>query len=314
MKHKIKTTIILSTLAVAVIHIINKCITSAALLKHMLNADVGKYFNWRFGKIFYTKTGSGNPVLLIHDLTPFSSSYEWNEVVKKLSKQHTVYTVDLLGCGRSEKPNLTYTNFLYVQLITDFIKKVIGQKTDVVATGISSSFAIMACHNDTDLFNKIFMVNPEKISKLNGIPGKRSKMTKFLMDLPIIGTAIYNMIINRNSLEYHFTEQNIYNPFRLQAKYINAYYESAHLGGSGGKYLLSSLNGLYLNVNILHALKEINNSIFIIGGTKLTDIENTITAYTDINPSIEVAYVKDTKTLPQIECADNFLEQISIFL
>ena len=52
----------------------------------------------------------GTPVLLIHDLSPLSSSYEWCRYAKKLEKQHTVYTIDLLGCGRSEKPYLTYTN------------------------------------------------------------------------------------------------------------------------------------------------------------------------------------------------------------
>ena len=314
MKHKIKTTILLTTFAIAVMHIINKCIASAAVIKHMLNANTGNYFEWRFGNVFYTKSGHGNPLLLIHDLTPYSSSYEWNEVIRKLSKNHTVYAIDLWGCGRSDKPNLTYTNFLYVQLVTDFVKKVIGQKTNVAATGISSSFVVMACHNDSELFNKIFMVNPEKLSKLNSIPGKRSKVTKFLMDLPIIGTTVYNMIINRSNLEYRFTEEYIYNPFRLKGKYIDVYYEAAHLKDSGGKYLLSSLNGLYLNVNIAHALKEINNSIFIIAGSKCQDMDGIIANYVEINPAIETAYVNDTKSLPQVEAADSFLEQLNIFL
>lgn len=313
MKHKIKTTVILTAMAIAVMHIINKFISSAALLKNLLNAKTGKYFDWRFGRIFYTKSGQGTPLLLIHDLTPFSSSYEWNEVIKKLSKQHTVYAIDLLGCGRSDKPNMTYTNFLYVQLVSDFIKKIIGQKTDVIATGFSSSFVVMACHNDANNFNKIFMVNPNKLSKLNSIPGKRSKVTKILMDLPIIGTMLYNMLVNKNSLEYIFTEQYIYNPFRLQQKYIDVFYESAHLSEGGGKYLLSSINGLYLNTNIIHALKEINNSIFIIAGSKCSDMEDTISSYMELNPAIETAYVKDTKILPHIESADIFLEQISVF-
>ena len=87
MKHKIKTTILLTTFAIAVMHIINKCIASAAVIKHMLNANTGNYFEWRFGNVFYTKSGHGNPLLLIHDLTPYSSSYEWNEVIRKLSKK-----------------------------------------------------------------------------------------------------------------------------------------------------------------------------------------------------------------------------------
>jgi len=314
MKHKIKTTILLTTLAVTILHIINRCIISAATIKNLLLKDIGKFFNWRFGRIFYTKTGSGTPILLIHDLIPYASSYEWNEIIKKLSKDHTVYAIDLLGCGRSDKTNMTYTNFLYVQLITDFVKQVIGQKTDVMATGLSSSFVIMACRNDSELFHKIIMVNPENLTKLNNIPGKRSKVIKFLMDLPIIGTAVYHMIVNKNSLEYLFTEKYLYNPFHMQQKWLHIYYESAHLNESRGKYLLSSITGFYINANINSALKEINNSMVIIAGKKCDNIESIVDNYTAINPAIEVDYIDKVKMIPQLESPDEFYRHLEIFL
>ena len=50
------------------------------------------------------------------------------KVIDKLAENHAVYALDLLGCGRSEKPKITYTNYLYVQLISDFIKNVIHEK------------------------------------------------------------------------------------------------------------------------------------------------------------------------------------------
>lgn len=88
----------------------------------------GKYYHWKYGNIYYTKSGKGKPVLLIHDLDPTASSYEWKAVTKKLAENHTVYAIDLLGCGRSEKPNMTYTNYLYVQLMNEFISNVINEK------------------------------------------------------------------------------------------------------------------------------------------------------------------------------------------
>ena len=75
-------------------------------------------------------------------------------MIPMLKDHYTVYTIDLLGCGRSEKPNLTYTNFLYVQLISDFIKSEIGRRTDVVAVGASSSILTMACAYNPDLFDQ----------------------------------------------------------------------------------------------------------------------------------------------------------------
>lgn len=314
MKNKVKTTFIVTTLAMGLLHLINHFISAAATVNNLLKPRAGKHFDWRFGNIYYTKTGSGSPLLLIHDLAPYSSAYEWHEVIRKFSKDHTVYAIDLIGCGRSDKPNMTYTNFLYVQLVSDFVKQVIGQKTDVAATGISSSFVVMACHNDPALFNRIVMINPESLMKLSSIPGKRSKVTKFILDMPIIGTAVYNIIVNRSNIEYSFTEKYLYNPFRLQQRYIDAYHEAAHLGKSGGKYLLSSLNGFYVNANISHALKEINNSIFIINGKKRDDSIAVTESYLAVNPSIEADYINDAKMLPQLETPDELYQHMSLFL
>ena len=60
----------------------------------------------RFGNIYYTKRGHGSPVLLSHDALPGSSGYEWNKVDKLIATEHTVYTIDLLGYGRSDKSGI----------------------------------------------------------------------------------------------------------------------------------------------------------------------------------------------------------------
>ena len=61
----------------ATIHIINKVIAASACLKEMLDTDVRNYYHWRFGDIYYTKKGKGSPILLIHDMLPGGSGYEW---------------------------------------------------------------------------------------------------------------------------------------------------------------------------------------------------------------------------------------------
>lgn len=138
--------------------------------------------------------------LLIHNLTPCSSGYEWNQFQKELLKEHTVYTIDLLGCGRSDKPNLTYTNFLYVQLICDFIKNVIKDKTDIIISGNAGSIALMSALNDDSIIKQIILINPQNLKELYKIPTKRTKTAKFILDMPIIGTMIYNIIHSKKIL------------------------------------------------------------------------------------------------------------------
>ena len=86
--------------------------------------------------------------LLIHDLTPSSSAYEWSKMIDELAESHTVYALDLLGCGRSDKPSITYANYLYVQLITDFAKQVIKetQQTPERTSGITFDWYSLISH------------------------------------------------------------------------------------------------------------------------------------------------------------------------
>lgn len=86
----------------------------------------GKYYHWKHGDIFYHVYGEkGNPpLLLIHDLTVGSSSYEWHHLARQLTDTYRIYTIDLVGCGKSDKPGITYTNYFYVQMITDFVTEV----------------------------------------------------------------------------------------------------------------------------------------------------------------------------------------------
>ena len=300
-------------IAAASIYGINKAINVIANAKSTLANSNGQKYQWRLGDIFYTKQGEGKPVLLIHDLTCGSSNMEWKYIEKLYAKTHTVYTLDLLGCGRSDKPPVTYTNYIYVQLITDFIKNIINHRTDVIATGASSSFVLMSCFNDNTLFDKIVLINPEAITNENMISGNQ-KLIKKLIELPIIGTTIYNIANTKRNYYNLFKEHYFNNPYTIQRSVVRAYYEAAHYGTMTSKYLYASIISNYTDINVTRAVKSINNSIFIIGSEHEYDIKNTITAYTDLNPSIESFIMNGTKHLPQLEKPSELLAQINIFL
>ena len=156
--HRLLTLAALLGTAAGVIHIANRFIDATSQFKDMLEQSHSKTYDWRFGKIHYTKQGQGSPLLLIHDIMPGASGYEWNAVTKELATEYTVYTIDLLGCGRSEKPEITYTNFVFAQLLCDFAKNIIKEETDVIASGFSGSFALMAYRNNSDYFRKIMLI------------------------------------------------------------------------------------------------------------------------------------------------------------
>lgn len=313
-KHKLLTTSILFALATGIIYVINRLVFATAVLKNLLKSSADNYYNWRFGKVYYKKKGHGSPVLLIHDLTVYSSAYEWNKVVNELAEAHTVYAIDLLGCGRSEKPRITYTNYLYVQLIADFIKNIIGEKTDVIASGYSGSFTVLASYTNPEFINKIVLINPPSLASLNKVPSKRSKLYKFILEFPIFGTLIYNIKTCQSNIQLLFTEKYLYNPFSVTPEMVDTYYEAAHKSLSNSKFLLSSLVAGYTNNNITHALREINQSVTILYCEGETDSEKIAESYTTYNPAIESCMLKHAKHLPQLEIPEKLLEILNIYL
>ena len=306
--------ILLSAATAGVIAAINKSLFMKAISGKLLDQEKFCVYNWRFGDVYYTKSGEGKPLLLIHDLQTASSGYEWSRVIKELSKFHTVYTIDLLGCGRSQKPNITYTNFLYVQLLTDFIKSVIGHRTDVAVSGSSCPLVITTCNNNAELFDRILMINPDSMLQCGQTPNQYVKAYKFLIDLPVIGTLIYNIANSKKSITEKFLTVNFANPCEIDPKVISVYHESSHLGDSVARALYSSIKGNYTRLSISHALRKINNSLFIIGGEYEKNISEIISEYSALNPAIESEILKECAHLPQLERPEETAKLMEDFL
>lgn len=314
MNKKIVTISALSSSAFTAIHIINRTQHFLYTSGKLLSCSENYFYKWRFGQIKYNKKGKGSPILFVHDLTVGSSSYEFHRLVNNLTDQHEIYTLDLLGYGLSDKPSLTYTYNLYEQLITDFIKNIIGRKTSIVATGNSVPFMITACHHNPELFDKMIFINPQSLYSQNQIPSKQTKLLKFIFETPVIGTFIYNILNTKHSFEKTFRDEYFYDKSNIKEKYILNYMEASQLSGCHAKYSFACFTGKFMNTNIIHSLKEVDHSILMLGGEEKTDIETTLENYAYYNSSIEIEYLSETKHLPQLEAPDKILEQIQLFL
>lgn len=311
---KKKRSIIKFSLAAAgVFHLINKWIDSSSITKQSSSSS-GSYYHWKHGDIYYKKKGNGDPLLLIHDLSPLSASFEWNELIDSLKDDYTLYIVDLPGCGKSDKPAITYTNYYFVQMITDFAHDVIKEPVHVAATGLSGSFVIMADAMQNNLFKTITLINLPELAQLKKQPDNRSKVLQVLFELPFIGTTAYYMITNRVNTEYFFTEKLMFNPFYVEPRLIKASYDASHAGNGFGKYLLGSIQGNYVNVDISRSLSKTKTPVHLIYGAEHPHYHQAITEYRKINNNITAEIIDDCRMYPQIETTDDILESFFIYI
>lgn len=313
---KKSTKCILFTLGISItgIYAYNKFIEQTASQKNLLSDKDGEYYNWKYGNIFYTKTGNGSPILLIHDTDASASSIEWNKLVYRLSKNHTVYSIDLLGCGRSDKPALEYTNYLYTQMIHGFMNDVIQKKAVVVASNISASFVIMANHIDNTFFEKIVLINPASLKELNIIPDKSSKVKKTIIQLPFVGTFVYNIMNNMQHIDASFRSRYVTKPQLISSSIEDIYYEAAHKNGSKGRFLYSSLIGNYVNNSISHAVKTITTPLLIIGSVEMKHYELALDDYHKVNPNLDIIRINNGSLYPHMEIPEKLNTLINEFI
>ena len=80
-----------------------------------------KYIEVHGSKMHYVEEGSGDPVLFLHG-NP-TSSYLWRNVIPHVSPLARCIAPDLIGMGKSDKPDIEYRFFDHVPYIEGFIEQ-----------------------------------------------------------------------------------------------------------------------------------------------------------------------------------------------
>ncbi len=104
----------------------------------------GNYWQWREQSIYYVKAGKKQPkrppLLLIHGFG--ASTDHWRKNIAELQDNFEVWAIDLLGFGRSAKPNLPYSGNLWRDQLHDFIGEVIGQPVVLAGNSLGGYAAL----------------------------------------------------------------------------------------------------------------------------------------------------------------------------
>ena len=162
-------------------------------------------------------------------------------------------------------------------------------------------FAVLDHFKEKDLFNKIILINPVSLQQLKCIPDKSIKFKQNIINLPIIGTFIYNKLMSPIKVDLLFRNKFISRGQLISDNMKDAYYESAHKGQSRGKYLYSSILSNYINTNIAPALKNLDKDVSIIASTGIKNNMDVINNYHKLNSKCDIIHIANAKLYPQLE-------------
>lgn len=90
---------------------------------HVISADfpyTSQYVEVHGSQIHYVEAGSGDPILFLHG-NP-TSSYLWRNIIPHVQSQARCIAMDLIGMGKSDKPDIDYSFFDHAQYVEGFIE------------------------------------------------------------------------------------------------------------------------------------------------------------------------------------------------
>src|SRR5579863_8455289 len=70
-------------------------------------------------KLHYIDEGRGDPILFLHGFP--ASSYVWRNIIPGLTDKARCIALDMIGFGKSDKPNIGYRVFDHIQYVEAFI-------------------------------------------------------------------------------------------------------------------------------------------------------------------------------------------------
>ncbi len=118
-------------------------------------------WHWREHLIHYVNAGDRPdptpPLLLVHGFG--ASTDHWQKNIADLQSDHSVWAIDLLGFGRSAKPDWSYSGELWRDQLSDFISERIQRPTIVVGNSLGGYASLCVAAHRPDLVAGVILIN-----------------------------------------------------------------------------------------------------------------------------------------------------------
>ena len=280
-------------------------------LSNLIGGEEGG-FDWRGHRIAFTRRGSGPPILLIHGIHAAAWSYEWHDNAEYLARTNTVYTIDLLGFGRSDRPAIRYSARLYISLISDFVHQVVAEPCVLVATSLSGAYAIVLGARDPQRFPALALIAPTGLVRLNKSSGVGGEAGRLAVETPIVGTAMFNGLVSRRSIRY-WLEKTYADDTIVTSDLVDIYYWTSHQRGA--RHAPAAFISGNLNIDVRQALRRLTQPTLLVWGEEgsIAPVEE-FRGFRGVKPDIELAVLTPAGDLPHDERPDDFNVILSTWL
>jgi len=194
-------------------------------LEPALPGSVGSY-EWRGIETRYAEAGDPDDpdLLLVHGVHAAASNREFDRVFERLASGYHVIAPDLPGFGLSERPPLVYSGSLYTAFLADFAADHVEDAT-CLASSLSGAYAA-AVQAESAPFSRLVLVCPTDDT------GDTRPLLRALVRTPVVGQALFNLLVSRPALRLFGGRQSVSDPAALTDDDVDHYWRTAHQPGA----------------------------------------------------------------------------------
>lgn len=245
--------------------VVNRGLRESSSLPRNHVGGTRRRFTWRGYEIFATELGSGPPILLVHGVYVGASSYEYRKLAPLLARNHRVIAIDLLGCGLSDMPDLTYNADLFVELIVDALGEFSDEPLTLIGSSLGAAFCIRAAARAADRVARLVTIAPAGLAGvLDDSPSAAQESIAALLRSPVLGESLFNALASPPSLRWFLTTLTYANPASVTAEIVSDYYAASHQPGA--RFVPAAFVGNLLNCNVARDLPFLSAPLLVLWG------------------------------------------------
>lgn len=266
-------------------------------------------YAWAYGETAFQQLGDGPPVVLLHSFGPGHSNEEWRRVAELLAQEYRIFAIDLLGWGHSAKPRLTYDAELYIQLVSDFLEDVVGQRAILIASGLAAAYAAQVAVDQPEKIQGLGCVCPQGLNLHADEPDLKDAMLHRFLNAPILGTTALNLFTSRSALSRHLRDDVYAAPERVDAKLVDHHYRASHEPGAHAT-LAAYLSG-YLNHGVRRILPRLSVPVWLAWGREaVVPAVEELDPWLSALPEADLEIFDNSGALPHAETPTSFYRKL----
>lgn len=215
-------------------------------------------------RIAYLDAGEGQPVILIHGFG--GSLWQWEYQQHALSAEHRLITLDLLGSGFSDKPDLEYRPDQLVEFLRGFMDALNLPRASLVGNSMGAGLAIGMALTHPDRVDRLVLIGglPDRVKEKLASPLIRRAIETWV---PIWLASLGNWLLGQ-SLTETVLREIVHDPSLLTPAVIDRSIRNRRRPGLIGPLLTVARNLPLWEEGFAKRLGEIRHPTLVLWGSQ----------------------------------------------